>query len=90
MAQGCEHENSQGVKCGLPLNHHGGHQAYQQSVEPDPFCLRATDPFTLALIRAWISAASAQGVTAAKIQSAEEHYAAIKRWQDGQGTRLPG
>ena len=87
--QGCSFTNEHGVKCGLESGHLTPHEPYEQLVEPDPFCLRATDPFCLAGIRMWISAAHAHKVPLAKIQRAEEHFAEIKRWQTTHGTRLP-
>jgi hypothetical protein len=89
MAAGCEYINQHGVKCGLGLDHPGGYELVEQLVAPDPFCLQPSDPFTLALIRGWISAAHAHQVPAIKIQRAEQHYKDIKRWQDEHGTRTP-
>ncbi len=88
--QGCQSTNTNGIKCGLPLGHRGDHEPNIQLVEPDPFCLRATDPFTLATIRSWICAAKAHGVSSIKIQRAEEHFNEISRWQIKHGTKLPG
>ena len=91
MAESCGYTNSHGVSCGRPPHPESpaDHQLYEQLVEPDPFCLRAHDPFTLATIRAWICTAKAHGVSEAKIQRAEEHLAEIRRWQRDHGTRMP-
>jgi hypothetical protein len=89
MAQDCGYTNAHGVQCGLKPGHDGDHEPCEQLVAPDPFCLRATDPFTLATIRAWICAAKAHGVSESKIQKAEAHFNEIKRWQTAHGTRLP-
>lgn len=90
MAVGCEYTNQHGVKCGLPPHPSTTpHELYEQLVAPDPFCLQPTDTFSLALIRGWISAAIAHGVSPAKIQRAEQHFRDIKRWQSDHGTRTP-
>jgi hypothetical protein len=88
--QECLYVNEHGVKCGLQRGHDGYHGIVAQLVEPDPFCVRAHDPFALAVIRGWISAATVHKVPAAKILRAEEHFAEIKRWQSAHGTILPG
>ena len=90
MAEGCGHVNQHGVQCGLHADHSGAHEPNIQLVEPDPFCLRATDPLCLSGIRSWIIAASKLGVPEAKLQRAEEHFAEIKRWQRIHGTKIPG
>jgi hypothetical protein len=90
MAQVCGYTNPNGIKCGLKLKHFGDHELCEQLVEPDPFCIRATDTFALATIRAWIACAAAHGVKRDKIQKAEEKFKEIKRWQAVHGTRLPG
>jgi len=87
--QGCGFVNEHGIQCGLPAAHPGAHEPNEQLIEPDPFCIRATDPFALAMIRAWISAATAHKVPAVKIQRAEEHFNEIARWQRRHGTKLP-
>ena len=85
----CGHANQYGVRCGLKPGHLGDHEADEQLVAPDPFCIRASDPFALAVIRCWIAAAHAHKVPDSKIQRAEESYREIQRWQRAHGTRLP-
>lgn len=90
MADGCKYINSHGVQCGLPPHPSAmPHELHEQLVAPDPFCLQWWDPFTLACIRAWISAAHAHKVPTEKIQRAEQHFRDIKRWQDANGTKVP-
>jgi hypothetical protein len=90
MAKGCEYVNEHGVKCGLPPHPESiPHESHEQLVEPDPFCIRATDPFALATIRAWIVCAKAHGVDTVKVQRAEVSFREIERWQRSHGTRLP-
>lgn len=86
---GCEYINQHGVKCGRPLHHFGSHATVDRLVPPDPFCLQYWDPFTLACIRAWISAAHAHRVSEAKIQRAEQHFKDISDWQREHGTKVP-
>ena len=90
MAESCSYTNAHGVKCSLKPNHPGDHEPTTQLVPPDPFCLQPWDPFTLAAIRLWISAAHAHRVSTEKIQRAEEHFSEIARWQKSHGTKLPG
>ena len=91
LAKGCEYKNSNGVKCGLPPHPDSiPHELHEQLVEPDPFCLRPTDPFALATIRAWIVCAKAHGVPVEKVQRAEVKFHEIERWQRSHGTKLPG
>jgi hypothetical protein len=86
----CGYKNQHGISCGLSKGHKFDHEPCEQLVEPDPFCLRATDPFTLSAIRVWITAARAMKVPEAKLQRAEQHFHDIKRWQQLHGTKLPG
>lgn len=86
----CDYSNIHGVQCGLPPHPATvAHELDEQLVAPDPFCLQPHDPFTLALIRGWISAAHAHKVPVEKIQRAEQHFKEIKRWQETHRTKLP-
>ena len=90
MAESCGFVNQHGIACGLGKHPSSvPHELYVQSVEPDPFCLRATDPIALSTIRAWILTAIAYGVNPAKIQKAEEHFNEIKRWQRTHTLKTP-
>lgn len=90
MAAVCEYTNVHGVKCGRGKHDSTTpHELTEQIVMPSPFELKASDPFTLAVIRAWITIAKSMGVNAVKIAKAEDHYYQIKRWQTTHATKLP-
>ena len=90
MAEACGYVNQHGIACGLGKHPSTvPHELYVQLVMPDPFCLQPWDRLTPATIRAWIVAAKAHGVSADKIQRAEQSLHDIRRWQLAHGTRIP-
>ncbi len=90
MAEACTYTNQYGIKCGR-LKHDSDtpHELTEQITMPAPFVLKASDPFTLCIIRAWITVARISGVNPIKLAKAEDHYYQIYRWQKVNGTKLP-
>lgn len=75
------------MKCPCNTFMRDGKCSHTVPLPPSPFEIKRTDKFAIAIIRAWIVIATADGVNPEKIAKAEQHYADFKRWQLENGTK---
>lgn len=62
---------------------------HNDKIAPEPFRIKASDPFACAIIRLWIVVARNAGVSHEKLTDAEKHFHEIKTWQLQNGYKLP-
>ena len=99
-----------GIQCGLPKGHTTEHSKADGAVnttwdetnarypEVPVFKVKASDPFSLAIIRCWIVMASAYKqvigkeiikISQEKLEGAEQRFQEFSRWQAENGTKVP-